>query len=228
MSEVAVMAKHPNPPESAVVLDGKAAERLRADLVAFLARRTGDPVLAQDLAQETLVHVLRGLPRFRGAAALRTWARRIALNVWRDHLRDRTASPVERATQGDQFSVDALLDSLGPTAPALRAEDVHDRRATHDCLLDAVRKLPLAARRLILLHDFGEMPLEQAAAVLGCSVGTAKVRLHRARRRLAETCRAVCVSEVGLDGTTLCTPKRRTPAVDTNTPAAKAAQKRRR
>jgi RNA polymerase sigma-70 factor (ECF subfamily) len=168
------------------VLDGQAAERLRADLVGFLARRTGDPVLAQDLAQETLVHVLRGLPRFRGAAALRTWARRIALNVWRDHLRDRAANPAVRASQGDQFSVAALLDSLGPAAPMPRAEDVHDRRATHGCLLDAVRKLPVAARRLILLHDFGEMPLEQAAAVLGWSVADTNTPASRAawkRRR---------------------------------------------
>ena len=222
------MATPPSPPESAALLDEQAAERLRADLVAFLARRTGDPVLAQDLAQETFVHVLRGLPRFRGAAALRTWARRIALNVWRDHVRHRGANPAGRAAQGDQFSVGALLDSLGPAAPVPRAEDVHDRRATHACLLDAVNKLPVAARRLMLLHDFGEMPLEQAAALLGCSVATAKVRLHRARRRVAETCRKVCVSEVGPEGTTLCTPKPSSLAVDTDAPAAKAVQKRRR
>lgn len=223
-----MMATPPNPPKSAAELDGQAAERLRAHLVGFLARRTGDPVLAQDLAQETLVHVLRGLPRFRGAATLRTWARRIALNVWRDHLRGRAANPVGRVAPGDKFSVAELLDSLGPAAPVLRAEDVHDRRATHACLLDAVRKLPVAARRLILLHDFGEMPLEQAATLLGCSVATAKVRLHRARRRVAETCRAECVSEAGLDGTTLCTPKSRSPAIDTDTRAAQAVQKRRR
>jgi RNA polymerase sigma-70 factor (ECF subfamily) len=228
MSEVAVMTNPPTRPSNTALLDGKAAERLRADLVGLLARRTGDPVLAQDLAQETMLRVLRGLPRFRGAATLRTWARRIALNVWRDNLRDRAANPAVRAAQGDQFSVDALLDSLGPAAPVPRVEDVRDRRATHACLLDAVRKLPLAARRLILLHDFGEMPLDQAAALLGCSAATAKVRLHRARRRVAETCRTECVVEAGLDGTTLCTPKPGSPPGDPNTRAAKAVQKRRR
>ena len=221
------MAKPPDLPPSVAELDEQTAERLRADLVGVLARRTGDPVLAQDLAQEALLHVLRGLPRFRGAAALRTWARRIAINVWRDHVRDRATSPAARAAQGDEFSVAALLDALGPTALAPPAEEVHDRRTTHDCLLDAVRTLPLAARRLILLHDFGEMPIEQAAAVLGSSVGTAKVRLHRARRRVAEICRAECMSEIGLDGTTLCTPKRPRPIV-AHAPAPKAATKRRK
>lgn len=222
------MADPTNPRRNPAPLDRDTAERLRGDLVSFLSRRTGDPALAQDLAQETLLRVLQGLPQFRGAAALRTWARRIALNAWRDHLRDRVASPAVRAAEGDEFSVAALLDSLGPAVSAPRAEDTYDRHATHACLLDAVRKLPVAARRVILLHDFGEMPIEQAAMALGCSVGTAKVRLHRARRRLAEICRAECASEVAPDGTTLCTPRRSPRLTDTHAPARKAAQKGRK
>jgi DNA-directed RNA polymerase specialized sigma24 family protein len=45
-------------------------------MVRWLARRTGNTDLADDLAQEAFVHLLRGLPRYRGAAALTTWARR--------------------------------------------------------------------------------------------------------------------------------------------------------
>lgn len=185
---------------SARQLDAQAAARLRAVLVRCLVRRTHDSALAEDLAQEALVHVLRGLPRYRGAATLDTWARRIGLNVWRDHLRRTAARPAE-------LSVPALLDALGPFA-APGPEDAHDRRVTHDCLLEAAREIPLAARR-VLLDDFGEMSLERVAAALGCSVGTAKVRLHRARRRLAEVCRANCACEPGTGGTPLCTPKRR-------------------
>jgi RNA polymerase sigma-70 factor (ECF subfamily) len=188
-------------------LDAQTAARLRGDLVAFLAHRTRNAALAEDLAQEALLRVLAGLPRFRGAAALRTWGKRIAANVWRDHLRRQAASPTERAARGDPFSVTALLDALGPGAPAAPAEETLDREATHHCLLDAVRRLPLDARRILLLHDFGEMSLAQASAALGCSVGAAKVRLHRARRRLAERCRAECIGETGAGGAVLCTPK---------------------
>lgn len=224
------MASSPKAPRKAPAsLDAGVLQQLREDLVRFLRRRTsGDAALAEDLAQESLVHVLRGYPQFRGTAALRTWARRIAANVWRDHMRRLASSPVERAATGDAFSVVAILDALIPDRTAPGPENSPDRAATHDCLLGAVRRLPLDQRRVVLLHDFGDMPLDEVARVLGCSPGTAKVRLHRARRRVAETCRAGCVPEVGLDGTTVCTPKPSSPPLSPNLSAAKAVEKRRR
>ncbi|MBI4581971.1 MAG: RNA polymerase sigma factor, partial [Planctomycetes bacterium] len=179
------------------VLEDVTAARLRAELASYLARRAGNPALAEDLAQEAMLRVVQGLPEFRGGAQLRTWARRVALNVWRDHLRRRAASPAERAASGEEFSVHALLDSIGPTAPAPSPEDAYDQRVTQDCLLAAARRLPLAEGEIILLHDFGAIPLEQAASALGCSPGAAKVRLHRARRHLAELCRTECTSDAG-------------------------------
>src|SRR3972149_2578394 len=101
----------------AAALDEATAEALRAELRRALRAQTADATLAEDLAQETMVHVLRGLSRFEGKANLRTWAQRIALNVWHDHLRRRAASPAERAAKGEAFSVLAVLDSMGPVAP---------------------------------------------------------------------------------------------------------------
>jgi RNA polymerase sigma-70 factor (ECF subfamily) len=186
-------------------IDADTAARLRAELVQFYAHRTRDRARADDLAQEALAHVLAGIGRFRGDAAFRTWTQRIALNVWRDHLRHVKTDAAAPAREGTPFSLDAVLDEIG--APAPPPDEVFDRRATHDCLLDAVRRLPPAARRVLLLHDFGDMPLDRAAPALGCSAGTAKVRLHRARRRLAEACRAECVGDTAADGAPLCTRK---------------------
>ena len=211
------MAKAPEagtitaPPGEAVI------QRLRVDLVRFLARRTRDQALAEDLAQEALTRVLVALPRFHGAASLRTWARQIALNLWRDHLRRRSASPVAKAAAGDVFSVSALLDTIGPTPPAPDPGDVHDRQATHECLMQAARQLPPAEREVVVLHDLQGVPIEVAALTLGCSVGTAKVRLHRARRRLAQLCRDECVSDADTGGLTTCTPKRPSRRSDTVT-----------
>jgi len=205
MNAVAVMAKASD--QGKAQLDAANAERLRGVLLAYLARRAGDRTLAEDLTQEAMVHIIKGLPEFRGNADLRTWARRVALNVWHDHLRRRSANPTERAGSGDQFSVGALLDSIGPRSPALAPDDAYDQRVTHDCLIAAARRLPLAEREIILLHDFGVIALERAAATLGCSVGAAKVRLHRARRHLAELCRAECRSETGAAEAILCTPR---------------------
>ena len=177
------------------------AQQLRADVESYLAWRSGDPALAEDLAQETLLHVIRGLPKFRGEAELRTWARRVAGNVWHDHLRRRGRMPANAT-----LSVLELLDALDPSASG-NAEQSHDRRASRECLNEAARQLPEGARRAVLLSDFDELTLAEVAAELGCSLGAAKVRLHRARRRLGEICRDECVSEVGLDGEVICTPR---------------------
>lgn len=217
------------PPKALSNLNAQVVQEMREDLVRVLTRRTsGDAPLAEDLAQESLVRVLRGYSQFRRTASLRTWARRIAANVWRDHMRRLASSPVERAAAGNAFSVAAILDALTPERTAAGPELAPDRVATHDCLLSAVRRLPLNQRRVVLLHDFGDMAIDEVARVLECSPGTAKVRLHRARRHIAETCRAECLREVGLDGTLVCTPKPSSPRLKPNMPTAKAVEKGRR
>lgn len=198
------MSSSPSKREPSAGLDPETAATLRKDLVRWLARRAGNADLADDLAQEAFVHLLRGLSRYRGAAALTTWARRIALNVWRDHLRRTAARPEGHA----EISVSALLDALEPPVQPDRVEAVHDRQVTHECLLAATRQVPPGTRRVLLLHDFGDMPLEQVATALGCSTATARVRLHRARRRLRDVCRADCACEPATDGTPVCAPKR--------------------
>jgi RNA polymerase sigma-70 factor (ECF subfamily) len=208
-------------------LDDATAAQLRADLVGYLTRLAGDRTLADDLAQEAMVHAVQSLPDFRGAATLRTWIRRIGQNVWRDHLRRRAASPVERAASGDPFSVSALLDAIGPAAPTVPPDDAYDRQVTHECLIAAARRLPLREREVILLHDFGAISLEHAAASLGCSVGAAKVRLHRARRRLAALCRAECAHDHGANGTPLCSPVVAAVPVAPSSAPSRTARKRR-
>jgi RNA polymerase sigma-70 factor (ECF subfamily) len=202
---------------SAGALDPETAERLRVDVESYLAWRSGDPDLAEDLAQQTLLNVIRGLPEFRGDAELRTWARRVASNVWHDHLRRRG-----RAVAKDAVSVLELLDALDPSEPS-DVEQSHDRRTSRECLNEAARQLSEDARRIVVLRDFAGLSLEQIAAEFGCSVGAAKVRLHRARRKLGEICRDVCVREVGRDGEVICTPK---PGGAERSPAAPPTSRR--
>lgn len=83
------MPSRPSKPGPSPRLDAEVAASLRKELIRWLARYTSDAALADDLAQETFVHLLHGLPRYRGAAALTTWARRIAVNAGR---------PVPKAT----------------------------------------------------------------------------------------------------------------------------------
>jgi len=114
---------------------------------------------------------------------------------------------VERAAAGATFSVSAILDTLTPTKTASDPQVTPGQKATYNCLCDAMEQLPLDRRRVVLLHDFAEMRLNEIAKALGCSVSAAKVRLQRGRRQLAEICQAECECDSGPDGTLLCSPK---------------------
>jgi RNA polymerase sigma-70 factor (ECF subfamily) len=196
-------------------LNDEQARLLRGELLGFLAHRAGDPVLAEDLTQEALARVVAGLSEFRGDSALSTWARRIAYNVWHDHLRRQRAKPAERGAGNEELWVTAVLDSLDPSTP----EAARDRQTTRECLLDAVKHLPLGERSVVLLHDLGDVPLDQVAATLGCTVGAARQRLHRGRQRLAGICRSECSHDTADDGSALCSRKAPTDANEAPAPA---------
>jgi RNA polymerase sigma-70 factor (ECF subfamily) len=181
-------------------LDPECVRRLWADLVATLTVRARDVVLAEDLAQQTFVKLLDGLPEFRGDASLRTWARRIAENVWRDHVR-------REALRSDAAGVLCDPDHR-QTASVPSAEALRERVATRACLASVTDGLAPAARRLFVLHDIEDTTLPRAAELVGSSYGAAKVRLHRARRHVVERCRAECEPGIGADGSLACTPKR--------------------
>ncbi len=181
-------------------LDDEQAEVLRRELMSFLSRKAGEPALVEDLTQEALAKVLAGIEGFRGDAALKTWARRIAENVWRDYLRRRQAKPADSGAAQSDLSVLEALDTPDP-------EESHDLRVTRECLLDAVKQLPLGERSVVLLHEFGDVPLPQVADALGCTIDAAKQRLHRGRRRLADICRSDCASDTTDDGAALCSPR---------------------
>jgi RNA polymerase sigma-70 factor (ECF subfamily) len=182
-------------------LDEPTTRRLRATAAAFFARRCRDRTVADDLTQQCLTQLVHGLPHLREAAALEPWLRRIAANVWYDHLR------AARAERDRGFSVTTALEELGAPVPSSSPEHAYRTRATHDCLDAAIDELPAEMRRVLVLHEYADMPLGEVAAVVGCSPAAAKVRLHRARRRLAEVCRTQCVSDVAPDGTRLCEPQ---------------------
>jgi RNA polymerase sigma-70 factor (ECF subfamily) len=190
--------------KDAAVLDDRTARELRSDVFGFLRGRTGDAVVAEELTQEALARALASLEQLRDRASLTAWVRRIAANLWADELRRRAASPVDAAAPG--WIVEAI-DSLVP-GPARESPDRSvDERATRACLLDAVDRLPPAERAALLAHELEDKPLARAATELGCTSGAAKVRVHRARRRLSEICHAECVEDTTADGEALCTPR---------------------
>jgi RNA polymerase sigma-70 factor (ECF subfamily) len=151
--------------------------RAHQDEVYTLARRlVGDPHLAADVAQEALIRAWRALPNFRGDAKLSTWLYRITVNTAWTH-KNRAAR--HRATPLDDFS--EVADRLDPNLPELAGETLELRGR----LRQALDRLPDSQREVVVMKDVYGWSHAEIAEAMGVSVTAAKVRLHRARARLA-------------------------------------------
>ena len=158
------------------------ADELSAPLLRYLGRYTGDRDLAEDLLQETLMRIARGLPGFEGRAELKTWAFSIATRVAADHFRQ----PANRLT-----IVDVEESHEPPDAGRLADQRlvVDDMNA---CVRQVIDSLPEDYRAALVLHDIEGLTAEQTAEVSGCTLPTAKIRIHRARARLTKALQREC------------------------------------
>jgi RNA polymerase sigma factor (sigma-70 family) len=138
------------------------------NLFAFLAYRTGDRALAEDLLADAFERALRGKynPR-RGSA--RTWLYSIALNVLRDHAR-------RAAAEGRAY---ARVGGPEPTDPLAGVE-------ARDQLARGLAVLSDEEREAIALRFGAELTVPELASVLGVSLTTAEGRVYRALRKLRE------------------------------------------
>ncbi|WP_229022951.1 RNA polymerase sigma factor [Actinomarinicola tropica] len=148
-----------------------------ADTYTLAIRLTGDEEDARDVVQETYLRAYRGLKRFRGDAQFSTWLYRITANCANTHLGRRARHRHDELTDETP-----LVDERPGIDPQHRAEN----EALRNRLRVAIDELPPKLRAVVVLRDVYDLPHEAIAEELGISETAAKVRLHRARRRLRE------------------------------------------
>jgi len=140
-------------------------------------RLTGNEDDARDVVQEAYLRAYRGLRRFRGDAQFTTWLYRITANCAATYLGKRT-----RARHEELDELTPVADERPEVDPAQRADLADERKR----LTEALSQLPPDMRAVVVLRDVYDLPHEAIAAELGITEGAAKVRLHRARRKLRE------------------------------------------
>ncbi|MFO7692162.1 MAG: RNA polymerase sigma factor [Vicinamibacterales bacterium] len=152
--------------------------RRHPDVFRFALHLTGSVATAEDVVQDVFMVVLRDGARYdAGRATVAAWLCGIARNFVRQRLeRDRRLTSVDFADDGEPLAADS--GPIDPLAGLLRGERIETLRR-------AVHALPLPYREAVVLCDLQEMPYRDAAAALGCPVGTVRSRLHRARTMLA-------------------------------------------
>jgi RNA polymerase sigma-70 factor (ECF subfamily) len=159
-------------------------DRHKEKVYAILLRLVRDPDAAEELTHESFVRAWRGLGGFRGQALFGTWLIQIAIHLARDRIRERrrsrTVSLDELLEQSADDSV--FVDTRSPRDPLAEMSD----RDMIERLEAALGDLPLSYREVFVLHHIEDVPYEEIASMTGDSVGSLKVRAHRARKLLKE------------------------------------------
>lgn len=139
-------------------------------MVGLFRRTTGSNELANDLVQQTFLHVHRARRDFKRGRRLRPWIFAIAMNVRREHFR--------RMGRRAETPLDAELHEPSQAPDASTATERLVRRA--------LQQLPEAQREVVLLHYYEDLSMAEIAQAVGASRSAVKVRAHRAYKVLRE------------------------------------------
>ncbi len=162
-------------------------------LIGYAARMTGDRASAEEVVQEALVTVYRGLDRFEGRCSIRSWMFRAVRSRALDELRRR--GRVVLSDDGDPL--EGAFDERGKwqnPPPDLGGE--LDRKIDAQRALAQVRRqvdrLPHDLREVFLLREVQGLETDEICAALEITPENLRTRLHRARKKLrAQVVRAI-------------------------------------
>ena len=147
--------------------DALALDRLLDELAPYVRRLCTRiaPATADDATQESLLAVFRGLPSLRAPEAIITWVRSVTV---------RTAVRLARQHEVEVAAEETLMDGCASSPEGLVDID------------DAVARLPLPQRVVLVLRIREGLSEQEIATTLGIPVGTVKSRLNRARTAFRE------------------------------------------
>ena len=156
----------------------RAMERYGRQTYNYAYRLTGNEPDARDLTQEAFIRVFRAWESFREGTSFLSWIYRIVTNLYRDELRRRKGIFTQPLPEDNQ------PQERGPEVEA------HDPiAAMHERQLSASMERALGTlspdqRAVVVLADVEEYSYQDIADTIGCSIGTVRSRLHRARAQL--------------------------------------------
>jgi RNA polymerase sigma-70 factor (ECF subfamily) len=158
----------------------------QSKVYALTFRYMGNEEDAYDMFQETFIKAYRSLPSFKGQSSFGTWIYRIASNVCLDELRRRkrripTLSLDEPATTLDGNELEVEIADTSSSIDIL-----YEQKELSSSIQEVLDQMKKEHKTAIILRDILDLSYEEMAKVMGCSMGTVKSRLSRARNILKE------------------------------------------
>jgi RNA polymerase sigma-70 factor (ECF subfamily) len=191
------------PARAAAVASGETwpedLEQHRRELTGYCYRMLGSVFEAEDAVQETMVRAWRGIDRFEGRSAVRSWLYRIATNVCLDMLRGRQrrarpmdlgpSSTVDSARAGPMLSESTWVLPIPEDRVVAGDADPADLAASRETIrlafITALQLLPPRQRAVLILREVLRWRALEVAELLETSVASVNSALQRARATLA-------------------------------------------
>jgi RNA polymerase sigma-70 factor (ECF subfamily) len=167
----------------------------------FILALVKDPWTADDLIQETFLRVQQNLGTLKDSSKLSSWIFRIAYNLCQDHFRQGKAGRRKESTSLEQTEgLEEALIQEGFIQKEL------EQREMGSCVQNQIELLPEPLRAVLVLFDIMECSHQEIADILGITVASVKVRLHRARKKLKPILEEKCAFERDERDVLVCTP----------------------
>jgi RNA polymerase sigma-70 factor (ECF subfamily) len=179
-------------------------EKYRERIYRYILRMTRDHSEAEDLTQETFLRAHRSLETLEDDKSLTAWLYRIATHVCYDRFRQSSYhSPPQSIHAPSPGGYDVEVEDRA----APRLDEAVEQSEMSACVQEYLVNLPDDYRIAIILHDLHGLTNPQIAEMLGCSLDTVKIRVHRARRRLQAALTAGCSFSYDERGVFVCERK---------------------
>jgi RNA polymerase sigma-70 factor, ECF subfamily len=145
----------------------------------YAYRLTQNEADARDLTQEAFIRVYRAWRSFKPGTSFLSWIYRIVTNLHRDELRRR------KGRYQEEIPEDHELQEYGGARPlAVEPIEEYVESQLSEPVSKALADLATEQRQIVLLADVEGFSYQEIAEIVGCTVGTVRSRLHRARGQL--------------------------------------------
>ncbi len=149
-------------------------ERYKKPFFNLIYRHTYNLEASEDLLQDSFLKIFANIQYVKGADTFTGWAYRVVINTCYSYLRSKK----------DQFKKTIPLNMVERTIKS-EDQDVQEREMKKP-LDEAIKNLPKKLRSVFLLHDVQGFKHHEISRMMGCSIGTSKSQLFKARMRLRE------------------------------------------
>ena len=139
---------------------------------------------AEDLTQQVFLQLFRKISTFRGESGFSTWLHRVTVNIVLMHMRrKKTCEVPAEDLQGHPLNGEGSSEHGSSDTSMFGAIERLN-------LMRAIRKLPSGYKQIFLMHDVIGYGHSEIAGLLGCTTGSSKSQLHKARKRLRQLLQA--------------------------------------